>query len=351
MSFSRRQVVRGGFALGAMGMMSQLAYAGGSVNFFNWSDYTGENNLSSFKKMTGITVNATYFGSMAELFAKLRTKKSGVDMACAGNALMERLIKGDLLEEIDTSKIPNIKNLSPEWRGLDFDPDDKYQAPYLWGTTGVGYNSSETGDTDMSDMKWVLESDKFSGQIAWLDSPDVMADCAVIYLSGGLPEKYDPNLLKESFSLLEKQKKHIKAFAPDTGQDLLMGGDVNVAIEYSGDIGQIAREDEAMRFAVPLNGAFRWADCMCIPKNAPNVDGAHQLINHFLDVEQGRELAEFTEYATPNAAAKAAASDAYRNDPVRFPPANVIEKLPFQAYFGEEYQADLTKRWTRLKSL
>ena len=351
MTFTRRQVMRGGMALGAMAALPQMAHAGGTVNFFNWSDYTGEENLASFKKKTGITANETYFGSNTEVFAKLRSKKSGVDVAVPSQATLARMIEGGLLEELDLNKIPNFKNLAPEWQGLSFDKQNKYHIPYLWGTTGIGYNSAETGNTDMNDYKWVLESDKFSGQIAWLDDSGTMVEAASSYLSGSLPTKYDPALLKEAFKLLEKQKKHIKTFAPDTGQDLLMSGDVNIAMEYNGDIGQIANEDENMKYALPLNGANRWVDSMVIAKNAPNMDGAHKLINHMLDAEEGKELAEYVEYATPNAAAKALASAEYRNDPIRFPPADVVAKLPVAVYLGEEYEAAVDKGWTRLKSL
>ena len=351
MTFTRRKVMRGAAALGTMAVLPNVARAGGTVNFFNWSDYTGEENLGNFTKKTGIKVNETYFGSNPEVFAKLRNKQSGVDLAVPSQATTARMIEGGLLEAIDKSKISNFKNLAPEWRGLSFDTQNQYHIPYLWGTTGIGYNSAETGDTDMDDYKWVLESDKFSGQIAWLDDSGTMIEAASTYLSGSLPTKYDPSLLKEAFKLLEKQKKHIKAFAPDTGQDLLMSGDVNIAIEYSGDIGQIANEDENMKYALPLNGANRWVDCMVIAKNAPNMDGAHKLMNHFLDAEEGKELAEYVEYATPNAAAKAIASDEYKDDPIRFPSADVVAKLPVAIYLGEEYEAALDKGWTRLKSL
>lgn len=66
-----------------------------------------------------------------------------------------------------------------------------------------------------------------------------------------------------------KAKPNFKAFTPDTGQDLLLSGEVDVALEGSGDILQVMAEDDDLVYAVPAEGTIRWEDDMCIPRGAP----------------------------------------------------------------------------------
>ena len=81
------------------------------------------------------------------------------------------------------------------------------------------------------------------------------------------------------------QKPRIAAFAADNGQDLLLAGEVDLAMEWNGDILQAAEEDDDISYVLPKEGGLRWEDTLCIPKGAPNVDNAHALINYIHDAE------------------------------------------------------------------
>ena len=65
--------------------------------------------------------------------------------------------------------------------------------------------------------------------------------------------------------LLIAQKKHIKVFADDNGQDLLASGEVVVCQEWNGDITQVMEEDEDIAYAVPTEGTDVWEDTLAIP--------------------------------------------------------------------------------------
>ena len=364
MNYTRRKVLRGGALLAGLtalspATLSPVQAGDDHVKFLNWADYIGKNNLSSFYEKTGIKCFESYFVSVEELHSRLKNKNHGFDVACGTHSAVAHLIEMGLLHPIDIDKIPNFANISHEWRGLNFDATNSYHVPYLWGTTGIGYNSTLTGDTDMADMKWLLDSDKFSGEIAWLDSSDAMAVSAMVYLNDGkMPATYDPILIKEAFILLEKQKKHVRRFSPDSGQELLMTGEVTLALEYNGDICQISYEDDNMKYALPKNGGTRWVDVMVMPKyshqtlSEKHIDNVHQFINHMLDAHEGAHLASTTGYLTPNAGAQVLMSD----EPTLcsgehfFPPKSVIDALPYEIYYGAEYYKDINARWEKLKS-
>ena len=85
------------------------------LNFYNWDTYIGETTLETFKEKSGIDVNMSLFATNDELFAKLRAGNPGFDVIVPGSEFVERMIKAELLEPLDHAKIPNIKNIAPEF--------------------------------------------------------------------------------------------------------------------------------------------------------------------------------------------------------------------------------------------
>ena len=75
-----------------------------------------------------------------------------------------------------------------------------------------------------------------------------------------------PELIKQVEALLIKQKPNIKSFHEDNGQDLLLSGEVDVVMEYNGDIAQVMTEDEDISFVVPKEGAMRQPDTLADPE-------------------------------------------------------------------------------------
>jgi hypothetical protein len=70
--------------------------------------------------------------------------------------------------------------------------------------------------------------------------------------------------------LLVRQKPHIKAFAPDEGQNMLIAGDVDLVMEWNGDIVQAMADDDDLDYLVPAEGTNLWIDSLCIPTDAPH---------------------------------------------------------------------------------
>jgi spermidine/putrescine transport system substrate-binding protein len=99
-------------------------------------------------------------------------------------------------------------------------------------------------------------------------------------------------------------KPRIRTFAPDTGQDLLIAGEVGLCLEYNGDILQVMAEDDDLANVVPEEGTGRWEDTMCIPVGAPNPEAAHAFIDYIYEPDVHAAIAEYIRYALPNGAAK-----------------------------------------------
>ena len=180
------------------------------------------------------------------------------------------------------------------------------------------------------------------------DGQIVFGSCLKM-LGKSLNDWSDENIA-EAEAVLLAQKKNITAFAPDNGQDLLLAGEVDLAMEWNGDILQAMEEDDDIGFVVPKEGGLKWEDTLCIPKGGPNPEGAHALINFLLDAEVGKDLAEYIYYATPNAAAKALTSEDYKSNPAIFPSDETLAKSETAKFPGPETVQKIEAAWTRVKA-
>jgi spermidine/putrescine transport system substrate-binding protein len=348
---SRRAVLKGTGAL-AVGLTFLPRFALSEeekkLNFYNWDTYIGENTLSNFNEATGIEVKMDLYADNDELFAKLKGGNPGYDVIVPTNDTLERMIKADMVIPLDHSKIPNMSNIDEPFRDAQFDPGRKFSLPYMWGTLGIGFRKSEVS-TPPDSWKVLFDSDEYAGAISLLGDQQNVLGAGLKYL-GFSWNSTNPDELKKVEELLIRQKKNIKVFADDNGQDLLASGEVKVCQEWNGDIKQIMAEDDDVSYVLPKEGSLFWQDVLAIPKGAPHPQNAHAFINYILDAEAGREIAETILYATANKAAKDLAADAYKNNPVIFPPAEVLAKCEPALYLGEEATKVRDEIWTRIQA-
>lgn len=304
------------------------------LNFYNWDTYIGKTTLADFKKAAGIDVNMSLFATNDELFAKLKAGNPGFDVIVPSNEFVTRMSQAGLLMPLDHAKIPNIKNIDAEFMNPDYDPARKFSMPYTWLVLGIGYRKSKVKGVPDS-WKWLFDSDLYKGKIALLSESADLIRLAAKY-KGHSVNNIPAALVQEIEQMLIKQKPFVKAFHDDNGQDMLLSRDVDLVLEYNGDIAQVMTEDPDIGFVVPKEGSLLNSDTLCIPVGAPRPTNAHTFINYLLDAQAGKEITETILYPTPNAAAKALMPDDYKNNPVIFPPAAVLAKCEYGAFEGPE---------------
>ncbi|PID60742.1 MAG: spermidine/putrescine ABC transporter substrate-binding protein [Gammaproteobacteria bacterium] len=346
---NRRRFLAGSAAVGlSFHIPKELLAANGKVNFYNWDTYIGETTIEDFEDATGIEVQYDLFADNDELFAKLRGGNPGYDVIVPTNDYVERMVVAEMLMPLDHSKIPNIVNLEEQFLDTEFDPGRKYSLPYMWGTIGIGYRKSavETPPTSWND---ILASDQYAGRIALLSEPSTVMGMALKAMGKSLND-WSPENIAAAEKMLIDQKPNIVAFAPDNGQDLLLAGEVDFAMEWNGDILQVMTEDDDIGYVVPEEGALLWEDCLCIPKDAPNVDSAYALIDFLLSAEAGAGIADYVSYATPNKAAKELMSAEYLENPAVFPSEEALSKCEPMTYPGQKVSRQIDEAWTRIKA-
>ena len=340
----RSAILQGGGLAAAVTMLPRAGRSQeGVLNIFNWDTYVAPDTISGFEAASGLRVRYDLFASNDELFAKLRAGNPGYDVIFPSNNYAARLAEAGLLEPLDHGRIPNIANLEPEFMAVEFDPGRRFSLPYFWGTTGIGYRLSAV-DRPTS---WaaLLTEDTHAGRIALLTETDSLY-AALRYLGFSI-NTTDPAEIDQAADLLIAAKPRIRTFAPDTGQDLLISGEVDLCLEYNGDILQVMDEDDDLAYVVPDEGTGRWEDTMCIPLGAPNPEGAHAFIDYIYQPEVHAAIAEYIRYALPNRAAKALIPEEDLSNEAIYPPAEVMARSEVARYMGTEieslYQAAMTR--------
>ena len=317
------------------------------LNFYNWDTYIGETTLADFKSASEIDVNMSLFATNDELFAKLRAGNPGFDVIVPSNDFVERMAQSKMLMPLDKAQIPNTKNIDPAFAEVAYDPGRKYSMPYTWLVLGIGYRKSKV-KTPPDSWKVLFDSNEYAGRISLLSEAGDLFRLYGKYL-GKSVNSLTPADIAIIEKMMIKQKPFVKVFHEDNGQDLLVKGEVDLVLEYNGDIAQKMVEDDDLDFVIPKEGSQLNSDTLCIPVGAPHPKNAHALINYLLDGEVGKKITETILYPTPNAAAKALMPESYRNNPVVFPPLAMTDKCEY-AKFRSDVQPLYEEAFTRVRA-
>ena len=193
---------------------------------------------------------------------------------------------------------------------------------------GIGYNVKEI--KDKIDSWGTLLNQKSGSKIAWIDDARYGLAAALIYL-GYDPNTTNPKEINQARDLIINNKEQITVFAPDTGQTLLDRGEVNMTIEWSGDMFQVMKENPNLRYVIPKEGTIVFSDNMAIPKGAKNQELAEKFINFILEPKIGAIISNFIHYGSPNKAAIAQGliDEKDLKNPAIYPPAKVFDQLQY----------------------
>jgi spermidine/putrescine transport system substrate-binding protein len=333
-------------ACGSSGSKSSPAATEAKVlNFYNWTDYIADDTIPNFQKETGIKVTYDNYSSNDELLAKMRTGKTGFDLIVPTDATLVKMIHADLVQPIDLSLIPNVKNLDERFRTAAYDPGNKYSIPWQWGTTGIGFDKTKVGGTVTDWDAFDLPAVK--GKSSFLDEArDAFA--MALFAQGHDPNTLDDGELDDAMNYLIDLKKKVKSIDSDY-QDPLKSGELILCQAYSGDVFTIQGDNENVDYVIPKSGALSWVDNMAIPKDAPHPKNAMAFMNYILEPKVGAALTNYVNYGSPNKAAEPYINKEITSNPLIYPPADVLAKLPFQKDLGED-ELKYADRWDKVKS-
>lgn len=273
-------------------------FEGQQLSIYNWATYIGDNTVSDFEKLCGVTVVYDVYDSDEALVARVRQGNPGFDLGFPTDYAVAIMIREGLLEEVNKDLIPNFKNLGELFLDQKFDPGNQYSVPYLWGTTGIGYNKTKV-EGEITSWKQLFE---YTGTVGWLESTRSMIGIALLEL-GFDPNSVNPDEIEQAKQFLINNSSNVVAIAADDGDSLLVQGEFDMVIEYGGDMyQQILENGDDFVYIVPPGGVLDITSVVIL-KDAPNVPLAHVFIDYMLDPAVAAHIVDTVRYATPNQAA------------------------------------------------
>jgi putrescine transport system substrate-binding protein len=335
------------------------------VNYYNWSDYQDPTVLDGFTKETGIAVRYDTFDSNDTLEAKLLAGQSGYDVVVPSAYFMARQIKAGIFQPLDKSKLPNAAYLWPDIAKqlAASDPGNLYAVNYMWGTTGIGYNAKKAReilgpDATIDSWDYVFDPEKIAKfkdcGIHLLDSSDDIMSAGLHYLHLD-QNTSDPADLEKVTQLLMKIRPYVRKFHSSEYLNALATGEICFVVGFSGDVIQAkkrAADTKAgveLGYSIPKEGAQLWFDNLAIPKDAPDPQEAHELINYLIKPEVAAKNTNYVSYANGDVPSQFI-DKSILDDPTIYPDAATMAKFYTIVAHDAKTQRVINRLWTRIKT-
>lgn len=278
-------------------------YEGTVLKFYNWYDYLDDQVLDIFEEETGIHVEALNFSQNEDMYTKLSTGAEVYDVIVPSEYMIERLIKEDLLAELNLDNIPNLENVLDNLRDPVYDPGNAHSVPYMWGTLGILVNTEVVQEPVTS---WnALLDEQYAGGIFMMDSVRDTVGLALKVQGYSMNTRDEDELdAAREWLLNQKDSGVVGGYILDQAKDMMAAPDAPaMAVMYSGDalyaMENDATEGGKLEYVIPDEGSNIWVDGLCIPKNSEHKEAAECFINFLCRPDIARMNMEYIYYSSP----------------------------------------------------
>ena len=298
------------------------------LNLFVWTEYIPVEWKECYEHVYGVTINHDEYSSNEEMYAKLSSGSSTYDVVQPTDYIVALMIRNNMLQKLDHSKLPTIKNLDPKYMDMAFDPGNEYTLPYEGGLDAIVYNSANvtTAPTAYADL-WKPD---YAGKIVLLDDSRVIIGMALLTLGYDV-NTTDPAQLDEAKAKVQELMPSVKLFDSNSPKTALIAGDVDLGIVWTGEAYTANQENPDFKFVYPTEGTIIWQDNWAIPVNAPHVDAVYAWINYTQQGDMFYLMLRDFPYLNPNNAALEYAKanhpdlyDPFMNSNITNPPADAV---------------------------
>jgi len=334
--------------LAMLGLTATVA-APQKLNLFIWSEYIDPAVVADFERQFDCKLNVDVYEDVESMVAKLQGGGAGLyDVVVPSDHIVPAMIKLNLLAPLRLENLPNLKNLDDTFRDPSYDRGNKFTAAYQWGTIGI--LARREPNSPLPDS-WAIffDAKRQSGSFLLLDS---MRDTlgAALKFKGHSVNSVDPRELKEARELVLDAKKRSPGFEGTVGaKNKVLARTVRAAMVYSGEGRRAMREDTNTVYVIPKEGGIVWVDCVAIPARAPHRDLAEKFINFLLDPKHGARISNFTQFSTPNRAAREFINPEDLKNPAMYPPTEVMSRLESLHDLGAKLRL-YDEVWTQVKA-
>lgn len=292
-----------------------------TLNVYNWGEYISDEDdeeyglfdvNSAFEEYFNenladeygyyVKINYSTYATNEDMYAKITNSAVAYDIVIPSDYMIQKMIAGGLLLEIDHAKLSNYANINEDFKGLYYDPDDKYSVPYTYGMLGIIYNAEFVDEADVADQSWgLLWNEKYKGKILQFNNLRDAFGTAMYWKDLDI-NSGDPAEWNRALELLKEQKPLLQGYVNDEIFNKMKGASAYIAPYFAGDFLTMAAENEDLNLYYPKEGTNYFVDAMCIPTTSKNPDIAHEYINYMISVEAATANALYIGYASPNSA-------------------------------------------------
>ncbi|MBL9135132.1 MAG: spermidine/putrescine ABC transporter substrate-binding protein [Verrucomicrobiales bacterium] len=325
------------------------ASAAQALHVFIWSEYLDPEVVREFEQTRNAKLTIDLYEDAESMVAKLQNGGLGLyDIVVPPDHMVASMVKLGLLSPLRHENLPNLKNLETRFRAPPFDPKNAHTVAYQWGTVGI-YFRKVPGQQAPDSWAAIFDARNQNGPFVLIDS---MRDAigAALKFRGHSFNATDATLLKEARDLLIDAKKRSVAMEGSVGgRNRVLGKTATAAMVYSGEAARGMAEDSATGYVIPKEGSQIWVDNLAVPAKAPHRDLAEQFINFLLEPKIGARISNFTQFATPNQAAREFIKKEDLSNPAIYPPADVLAKLEYLEDVGPKTRL-FDQVWTQVKA-
>jgi spermidine/putrescine transport system substrate-binding protein len=315
-----------------------------TINVFNWGDYIDEEVLTMFTEETGIKVNYDTYATNEDMYTKIKNGGSEYDVLFPSDYMIEKMIKEDMLAELDYANIPNMTEIHDRFRKPAYDPEEKHSVPYMWGTLGILYNTNMVTEEVNS---WnILWDEKYADNIFMYDSLRDSIGIALVRLGYSLNSTNIDELNAAKASLIE-QMPLVRAYVGDNVKHSMIGNEAAMALVFSGDALFCMEENENLAYAVPNEGSNIFYDGIVVTKDTKHKAEAEAFINFLCRPDIALMNTEYIGYSTVNAGAYEMLPEDVQNDPDYWTPDEIFAKCEIFLDVGD-FLAEYNKAWTEI---
>lgn len=273
-------------------------FEGTQLKVYNWYDYIDESVLDIFEEETGIHINYVNFSQNEDMYTKLSTGAEVYDVIFPSEYMIERLIKEDLLAELNLDNIPNMENVLPSLLDPTYDPGNAHSIPYMWGTLGIVYNTEMVSEPITS---WTaLLDEQYAGSIFMMDSVRDTIGLALKTLGYSM-NSHDEDELAQAGEWLMAQRDSgvVGGYILDQAKDMMANNEAAMAVMYSGDALYAMEKNDKLAYVIPDEGSNIWVDGACVPKVSENKEAAECFINFLCRPDIAQMNMEYIYYSSP----------------------------------------------------
>lgn len=283
-------------------LFSGCGESGPTLRVFNWGEYMDPSVIDAFEAETGIKVIYETYETNESMYTKVVNSGSGnsYDVVFPSEYMMSKMIREDLLAEINFENVPNNDKMLDQFKTApfnSFDPEGKYFVPYVWGTVGIVYDKTKVTEPVTSwDILW---DEKYKGEIFMKDDQRDSIGIALKSL-GYSVNSTNPEELEQAKQKLVSQRDLVLAYVTDEARDKMINGEAAMAVMYSGDASYVMEHNENLAYALPEEGANVWMDGVCILKSSKNKELAEQFINFISGADMAQKNIDYIQFNSPH---------------------------------------------------